>query len=84
MNASLIAVLSEAERLRVALEYETSKFSQRGRKLTIKALKTQIALSRVKRVLLFPFKGKRRRETAILKELRSIVSTLKKDQNLAV
>ena len=72
------------ERLRVALLNETSKFSQRGRKLTIKALKSQITLSRVKRVLFLPFGSKRRRETAVLKELRSIVSTLKKDMNLGV
>lgn len=75
---------AEMERLRVALLNETSKFSQRGRKLTIKALKSQITLSRVKRVLFLPFGSKRRRETAVLKELRSIVSTLKKDMNLGV
>ena len=65
----------EIERLHGELATERRRrFSSRTVRLTIKALKLQIAFSRIKSVLL-PFK--RRKQTAMIGELRSIVSAVK-------
>ncbi len=73
---------AELERERRQPPGELRKFSPADDKLTIEALKSLIAITKVKRFFLLPFKNKARHQTAVLRELRSIVSSMKDRQSL--
>ena len=69
--------VAEIERLLGALTSERNRFSQKKGRLTIKALRLQIALASIKRAILLPFRSQRRHQAAVIRELRSLVAYLK-------
>ncbi|MBV8474478.1 MAG: glycoside hydrolase family 99-like domain-containing protein [Hyphomicrobiales bacterium] len=66
----------ELDRLRGTLLAERLRFSQRTSRLTIKAIKLQIALAKFRRKFILS-KSKRQRQDAMIQDLRSIVSAIR-------